>query len=240
LAIVLILTFGLSASAAGPPPDIARRVAQKETATRDARAHYTYRQSVTVEELDNRGARGGEYREVRDIVFSPLGERSEQVIGSPRNTLRRLILTEVDFRDIREIQPFVLTTEDLRLYEVRYRGEESMDDVDCWVLQVRPRQILDGQRLFDGLLWVSRADFAVVRMEGRAVPEIHDGKTENLFPRFTTLRQPVDGTHWFPYFTYSDDVLPFSTGPLRTRMTIRYTDYKRFGAESSVTYEQPR
>jgi hypothetical protein len=237
---VLILTFGCSALASGPPPDIARRVAEKETATNEARAHYTYRQSVVVEELDERGGRTGDYREERDVVFSPLGERTERMLGAPRNRLKRLVLTDEDFRDIREVQPFVMTTDELRRYEIRYRGDERMDDVDCWVLQVRPRQILDGQRLFDGLLWVSRADFAVVRMEGRAVPEIHDGKTENLFPRFTTLRQPVDGTHWFPYFTYSDDVLPFSTGPLRTRMTIRYTDYKRFGAESSVTYEQPR
>ncbi len=214
-------------------------MALKETETRDARAHYTYRQSVAVEELDNRGARAGEYREVRDVIFSPLGERTEQMVGAPVKSLKRLILTEEDFRDIREIQPFVMTADELWNYETRYRGEERMDDVDCWVLQVRPRQILQGQRLFDGLLWVSRRDYAIVRMEGRAVPQIYSGKHENLFPRFTTLRRPVDGKHWFPYFTYSDDVLPFRTGPLRLRMSIRYTDYKRFEAESTVTFERP-
>lgn len=211
----------------------------KETETRDARAHYTYRQSVAVEELDDRGMRAGQYREVRDIIFSPTGERTEQLVGGPVRNLKRLVLTEEDFRDIREIQPFVMTTDELWNYETRYRGEERIDDVDCWVLQVRPRQILQGQRLFDGLLWVSRRDYAIVRMEGRAVPQIYSGKTENLFPRFTTLRRPVDGKHWFPYFTYSDDVLPFRSGPLRVRMSIRYTEYKRFEAESSVTFEQP-
>jgi hypothetical protein len=125
-------------------------------------------------------------------------------------------------------------------YETRFRGDERMDDVDCWVLQVRPRQILQGQRLFDGMLWVAKENYSIVRMEGQAVPQIYRAKSENLFPRFTTLRKPVDGAHWFPYFTFADDTLPFRTGPLRIRMTIRYTNYKRFGAESSVTFEGPK
>ncbi|HWQ55064.1 MAG TPA: hypothetical protein VN442_15360 [Bryobacteraceae bacterium] len=238
--IALILTSVIPATAQQPPPDLARRVAQMETATRDARGHYTYRQSVSVQELDSRGARLGEYREVRDIVFSPAGERTEQIVEAPRSSLKRLVLTEEDFRDVREIQPFVMTTDELWIYETRFRGEEKMDDVDCWVLQVRPRQTLQGQRLFDGMLWVAKTDYSIVRMEGQAVPRIYSGNNENLFPRFTTLRKPVDGKHWFPYFTYSDDVLPFRTGPLRTRMTIRYTDYKRFGAESSVAFDEPK
>lgn len=219
-----------------PPPDLARRVAKRETATRAARDQYTYRQSVTVEELDQRGSRTGDYKEARDIIFSPARERTEQMIGSPSRNLKRLILTEEDFQDIRDIQPFVMTEDQLWNYETRFRGEEKMDDVDCWVLQVRPRQILQGQRLFDGMLWVGKSDFSIVRLEGQAVPQVYRGKSENLFPRFTTLRKAVDGTHWFPYFTYADDTLPFRTGPQRIRLTIRYTNYKRFGAESSVTF----
>jgi hypothetical protein len=222
-----------------PPPDLARRVARAESAMRAARDHYTYRQSVVIEELDNRGARAGDYREMREIIFSPERERMEQFVGAPRLNLKRLVLTEEDFRDIREIQPFVMPEEQLWLYDTRFRGEETMDDVDCWVLQVRPRQILHGQRLFDGLLWISKKDFVIVRMEGQAVPQIQTLSRENLFPRFTTVRRPIDGKHWFPAVTYSDDTLHFRSGPLRVKMTIRYTDYKRFGAESSVTFEKP-
>jgi hypothetical protein len=207
---------------------------------RAARDHYTYRQSVTVEELDSRGMRAGEYREVRDVIFSPSGERTEQISGTPLRNLKRLVLTDEDFRDLRDIQPFVMTEDQLWNYETRFRGEENMDDVDCWVLQVRPRQILQGQRLFDGVLWVSKQDYTIVRMEGQAVPQIYNPKSENLFPRFTTLRRPVDGSNWFPYFTYADDTLPFRSGPLRVRLTVKYTDYKRFGAESSVTFDKPK
>jgi hypothetical protein len=221
-----------------PPPDLARRVARRETETQAARNDYTYRQSVTIDEFDSRGGRAGEYREVRDIIFSPQHERTEQMIGQPFKNLKRLILTDEDFRDIRNIQPFVIPQEQLSIYETKFRGEEKMDDIDCWVLQVRPRQILQGQRLFEGLLWADKRDYSVVRMEGQAVPQIISTKSENLFPRFTSIRKPIDGKHWFPVTTYSDDTLNFRSGPIRTRMTIRYSNYKKFGAESTVTFEK--
>jgi hypothetical protein len=240
----VILAFALCAppalAAGEPPADLARRAARRETATENARNQYTYRQSVVLEEYAERGGTGGQYREVRDVIFTPAGERTEKLVGTPLVNLRRLVLTPEDFRDIREIQPLVLTSEMLHLYETRFRGEEKMDDVDCWVLEARPRQILSGQRLFEGLLWIARQDYSIVRMEGRAVPQIRTLKSENLFPRFTTLRRPVDGEHWFPVHTFADDVLEFRTGGVRIRLNIRYSEYKRFGAESTVRFGDPK
>lgn len=199
------------------------------------RSHYTYRQSVRIEEFASGGGRPGEYREVRDVIFSPSGERTEKFIGKPVKNLVRLGLTDEDFRDIREVQPFVLSQEQARLYESRYKGEETIDGNACFVLEVKPRQILQDQRLFEGLLWATQDDFSVIRMQGRAVPQ-HLGKSENLFPRFTTVRERVDG-FWFPALTAGDDTLPFRAGPIRMKLTIRYSDYKRFGAESKVTFK---
>ena len=194
-----------------------------------------YRQTVTLEELDNRGGARGQYKEIRDIIFSPKHERSEDVVGHPENTLKNLILTAEDFRDIRDIQPLVLTEDRLWNYETKPRGEEMVDDVDCWVLQVRPRQILSEQRFFDGLLWVDKKDYNIVRMEGQAVPQIRTTKTENLFPKFTTIRKPIDGKHWFPIYTFADDTLFFRGGPQRERLRIAYSNYRRFSAESTFT-----
>lgn len=213
-------------------------MAGRESETQATRNRYTYRQSVTIEELNTRGGKAGEYREMRDVIFSPERERIEQLIGRPVKTLQHLVLTEEDFRDIREIQPFVLVEDTLFIYEIKFRGEEKVDDGDCYVLQVRPRQILQGQRLFDGLLWVSKTDYSIVRTEGQAVPQIRSTKQENLFPRFTTIRHPVDGQHWFPAYTYADDTLHFRTGPQRIRLMIRYSQYKKFGSESSITFDK--
>jgi hypothetical protein len=213
-------------------------VAQREASNERERQNYTYRQTVVLEELTPSGARSGEYREVRDIIFSPDGERTEKIAGQPRNLLRSLRMTDEDFRDIREVQPLLLTPDRLWIYETRYRGEETVDGVDCWVLQIRPRQILDGQRLFDGLLWVNRTDYSIVRSEGQAVPQILRTGRENLFPRFTTLRQPFEGKYWFPVHTHADDTLPFRSGAQRIRMTIRYENYQRFSAESTLRFEK--
>jgi hypothetical protein len=44
----------------------------------------------------------------------------------------------------------------------------------------------------------------------------------------------LDGKHWFPIYTYSDDTLQFRTGPQRVRMRLAYSNYKKFGAESTL------
>lgn len=214
-----------------------KRAAARETENEAARNEYTYRQTVVIADLDQHGAQLGEYREVRDIVFSPTMVRSEQVVEKARNSLKRLQLTEEDFRDIRDIQPMLITRDNAFMYETKPKGEEVMDGVDCWVLQVRPRQILDGQRLFDGMIWISKEELAVVRLEGQAVPQIQTTKKENLFPHFTTIRQKVEGKFWFPVTTYADDTLQFRTGPQRIRMTIRYANYKKFSADSKIDYK---
>jgi hypothetical protein len=222
------------AGAQDPPPNLAKLVAHRETETEIERNEYTYRQGVTIEELDDHGMARGQYRETRDVIFSPRHDRTEQMVGSASNALKNLILTEEDFQDIRNIQPLVLTEDRLWNYETKPRGDETVDEVDCWVLQVRPRQILQGQRFFDGMIWVDKKDYNIVRMEGQAVPQIRTTKTENLFPRFTTIRKPLDGKHWFPVYTYADDTLQFRTGPQRIRLRIAYSNYKRFGAESTL------
>lgn len=220
------------------PPNLARRIAHRESQTQAVRNEYNYRQTVVFAELDERGAMTGEYREERDVILSPEHERTERIIGKPLLTLKRLKMTDEDFQDIRGIQPFVMTEDQLWNYDTTFRGDENIDGVDCWVLQVRPRQILQGQRLFDGMLWADKKDFSIVRLEGQAVPQILSLKTENLFPRFTTVRQLVEG-YRFPVYTFADDTLPFSKGLQRVRMTIRYTQYKKFGADSVIKFEKP-
>jgi hypothetical protein len=230
------IAFILTSAAFAQPADLVRRVAENEAAAEAARGHYTYRQTVEIHDFDPRTRKTGVYRETRDVIFSPAGERTERFLSRPVMALNLLRLTDEDFRDIREVQPFLITPDRLRLYTIRYRGDEKVDGVDCWVLDVRPRQTLDGQRLFEGLFWVDRRDYSILRSEGRAVPQIVNLRSENLFPAFTTFREKVGG-HSFPVHTHADDTLHFSTGPIRIRMTIKYSDYMRFAAESTITFK---
>jgi len=192
---------------------------------------------MRLQELDSRGAESGEYHETREIIFSPDGNRTERFASEPVARLKRLVLTPEDFADLRDIQPFVMTDDQLWNYDADYKGEEPVNGFDCFVLRVRPKHILSGQRLFDGMLWVKEDDFSVIRTEGQAVPQIITSKQENLFPRFTTIRRKVNG-YWFPATTTTDDTLYFRTGPIREKLTIRYNDYRRFGSETTIRFDQ--
>ena len=231
-------------SAADPPANLAKRVAHRESETAAERGQYAYTQSLKLNEMPGgKASLGGEYRELREVVFSPSGDRTDRLIGQPVKNLKNLLLTEEDFEDFRNIQPFVMTEDQLWNYEAKYKGEEKIEGPGfegllCWVLSIKPRQILSGQRLFEGLLWIDQADFSVVRSEGQAVPQIRTGKQENLFPRFTTVRRRVNG-FWFPAITYADDTLHFRTGPIREKLMIRYNDYKKFGSETKITFQEP-
>ena len=229
--------FVAAGRAAEPPSNLAKRVAERESATAAERSHYFYTQSVHMEELDARGRRVGEYLETREVIFSPQGDRTERFVGQPQTRLRDLVMTEEDFADIRNIQPFVMTAERVWNYDVEYKGDEPVEGTDCWALRIKPKHILAGQRLFDGMLWVRQDDFSVVRSQGQAVPQIVTGKRENLFPRFTTTRKLVNG-YWFPAVTSADDTLYFRAGPVRERLTIRYNEYRRFGSETTVTFDK--
>lgn len=220
------------------PLDLVRSVAEAGSRLVAERDNYTYTQRFRFVEFTG-GVPGGRYEEVRDITFTGTGEREERHRRKPIMQLKRMRLTEEDFRDLRDVNPFVLTRETLRFYKVGYKGIEQVDGQDCHVLAVRPRQILYGQRFFDGLLWVGVEHGQVVRAGGRPVPQIHRIEDSNLFPAFITDYQPIDGKHWFPVRTEGDDILPFPTGNQRVKVLIEYSDYKRFSATSTVTFGEP-
>jgi hypothetical protein len=238
----LLLALAVFAgSAAGqstkPPQDLVQRVAAHGSLFEKELGHYTYRQTFQFFELDKKGAPRGHYRETRDILFTPAGDRTEEFVRGPVNALKFMSLTDEDFRDIRDVQPFLLNDDNLWNYDTTYKGIESIDGEVCYVYRVKPRQVLDGQRLLDGMMWVSREHQQVVRVAGQPVPQIYRESGDNLFPHFTTIYRAVDGKFWFPVKTVADDTLGFRSGLQRVRYTIDFESYKRFTAESSVQFE---
>jgi hypothetical protein len=243
--VISLLVCGIpwGAQAQQPPADLIRRVAERETQTELARANYLYQQSVELAEWNARGTRGGLYSETRDILFTPAGERRENFLKKPVDTLRFLKLTPEDFADLREVQPGLITTDRLPFYRARVKGAETVDGMDCWVISLEPRQILEGQRFFEGLIWVSQSDYSITRTEGKAVPALvrrkNGQREENLFPRFSTIRQQMPEGFWFPAITLADDDLAFQHGAVRVRLKVGYQKYQRFVAESTIKFEPP-
>jgi len=222
-----------------PAPDtqeIIRRFAAKEEEFRKARDNYTYRQIIKVQELSPEGDVGGTYEVDSDIIFTPQGQRIEKVAYAPVPTLRKISVSPEDERDLRSIQPFVLTTDDLPKYNIQYQGRKKVDELSTYVFKVGPKKLEKGERYFEGLVWVDDRDFQIVKTYGKAVPDIRKNGQENLFPRFETYREQIDGKYWFPTWTGADDTLYFSTGSQRIRMIVRYENYKQFRSTIKVTY----
>jgi hypothetical protein len=238
----LLILAAFSLQAEDAPRDLARKIAEREALAEKARAQYAYEQSLVLEDFDGNGRKGGLYTETREVIFSATGERSERFTKPAANHLKHLRMTEEDFADLRDIQPMLLTTENLIHYDVRVRGEEPVDGRDCWLIEIKPKRFLAGQRFFQGFLWADQKSYSIVRTQGQAVPPVVKTKNgereENLFARFTTLRAPQPDGHWFPVHTFADDELPFRTGPVRIRFNIRYKNYQRFGAQSTITFEK--
>jgi hypothetical protein len=232
-----------------PVAQIIQRFAEQESQFKRERDNYTYEQSFDLQTLDEDGQPDGEYRMDSDILFTPEGKRYEKVTYAPVPTLTRISLSEQDLDDLRNIQPFVLTTEELPKYNIAYVGRQHVDEISTYVFDVAPKTVEKNQRYFQGRIWVDQKDLEIVKSYGKAVPDIINkdnryytdktdafvyGKNENIFPHFETYRQNITGPYWFPTYTHADDVLNFANGPVHIRFTVRYSNYKRFGSTVKI------
>ncbi len=226
-----------------PPDTIIQKFAAKETEFRDALNHYTYRREARVQTLDDDNKVDGEWYEVDDVIFDSSGRRTERVVYAPTSTLQRVMMSPSDLQDIQHGYPFVLTTDKLPEYNITYVGKQKVDEVDCYVFDVAPKQIEKGKRYLDGRIWVDETDLQIVVTNGRMVPDDTKKGQEDLHPPFMTWRQQVDGHYWFPVYTKGEGILHFAGGngymadDVHIRDIVKYTDYKRFGSTSKIIYE---
>jgi hypothetical protein len=225
-----------------PPEQIITRFAAKETEFQDALNHYTYRRVARVQTIDDDNKVDGEWYEVDDVIFDPSGHRTEKVVYAPESTLQRVMMSESDFQDIQHGYPFVLTTAQVPEYNIKYVGRQRVDEVDCYVFDVTPKQIEKGKRYLDGRIWVDATDLQIVVTDGRMVPDDTRRGHEDLHPPFMTWRQQIDGHYWFPVYTKGEGILHFAGGPgymsqdVHIRDIVKYTNYKRFGSTSKIIY----
>jgi len=237
---------GAASSVTLPPPpmpveELIKKFAAREDALKEARGNYTYTQKILVKDYGPGGEEGGQFQQTSDIIFTPEGKRYEKVTNAPQPNLQFLIMTSEDFKDIEDIQPFVLTTEELPKYNIKYVKHEPVDELTCYVFDVSPKQVEKNKAYFDGRIWVEDQGFNIVKSYGRAIHgiKVKKGDEGQLFPRFETLRENIAGDFWFPTYTHADDILHFREGDVRIVQTIRYTNYKYFGSTIKIGTKKP-
>ena len=225
------------------PEQIIKNFAARESEFRHALNNYTYRRVVRMQEIDDDNKVTGEYYEVDDVMFDSSGRRTEKVVYAPENSLKQVMLSPSDLEDIQKGFPFVLTSEEIGQYDVKYVGRQKVDEVECYVFAVEPKTIEKKKRYFSGRVWVDSTDLQIVVTNGRMVPDEAKKGQEDLHPPFMTWREQVDGHYWFPVYTKGEGMLHFSGGhgymaqDVHLRETLKYSDYKQFGSTVKIIYE---
>jgi len=218
--------------------EIVKRFASKEKEFAAARDQYTYRQDVRVQTLEGDTPDSEGYRQVFDVSFDDKGHKVRNVVFAPQAQPMRVQMTQEDLDDIENRLPFVLTSDEIPEYDILYVGRQKQDELNTYVFDIAPKEIVGKKRYFQGRIWVDDHDYQIVKTFGKTVPDIKKKKgQENLFPKFTTWREQIDGKYWFPTYTRAEDTLKFSTGDVKIREIVKYTNYQKFGSKSTITYE---
>jgi len=214
-----------------PPEEIIKRFSQKEDTYFAARAGYTYKKTVRLEEFGPDGQPAGQLLLVVEAKPGADGKMYEKTVERPQSTLQYLEMGPEDFQALARMPAYPLTTAQLAKYDLKYLGKELVDEVDCYIFQVKPRAVERAHYFFDGIIWVDVQYLEVVKTYGKWVNDLGDTRTPTMpFAIFETYRENVDGKLWLPNYMRSDDTLNLKGRNVPVRLVIKWTEYKPISA----------
>jgi hypothetical protein len=204
----------------------------KEREFRKALSNYGFRREAVMQTIGMGRQISGEYYRVSHLTFDSQGKLQERIIKFP---IPGLPIAPEDLVDLDTIHIFAVEAEKMDQYYFKYVGKERVDELDTYIFDVGPKVMPaarpNGERFFQGRIWVDDRDMQIVKARGKGVPE---GKQR--FPTFDYYREQVDGRYWFPSYTYADEDLMLPNGNVyRIKMRIRFTDHERTGGNAKAT-----
>jgi hypothetical protein len=219
-----------------PVEEIIRRFSQKEDEYLKSRPNYGFRKSVRIQEFGPDGGLVGEFLRVTQYQKLADGRVAVMPIEKPQSTLQGVYLAPEDLDALDRIPAYPLTSGQLAKYELKFIGRELVDEVDCYIFQVKPKVVERAKAYFEGVVWVDAQYLEVVKTYGKWVTDQGDtrGIAQLPFSLFETYRENVDGRYWFPNYLRSDDTLHTKEGDIPVRLVIKWTDFKPAGAAQSV------
>ena len=223
-----------------PSEEIIRRFAAQEDEFARARAGYTYRKIVRVEEMGPDGKPTGQAEVTTTTFTGPDGAVSQKASGGQDSTLHILSLERDALESLAQIPAFPLATSQLSKYEITYEGTQPVDELATYVFRVTPKQLDRVHPYFSGLVWVDNHDLAIVKTYGRWVTEIGDISPPQLpFTMYETYRQPVSNKYWLPAYARSDSSESTKNGGVPVRLIIRWEDYQPISGNNALAPAAP-
>ena len=224
-----------------PEAEIIRRFSQKEDEYLATRMHFTYKKTIRIEEFTPDGKLSGEYVLVMEPARDEDGKLYEKVVQRPQSTMQHFFLRSEDLEGLERIPAFPLTTKQLVNYDLKYLGKEQVDEVDCYIFQVKPKTVERQKAYFDGVVWVDTKYLEVVKTYGQWMTDLGPMRVikDMPFGLFETYRENVEGKYWFPSYSRSDDTAELKGQQIPVRMVIKWTDFKPLQAPQSATTANP-
>ena len=224
-----------------PESEIIKRLSQKEDAFLLARLQYSYKKTVRIQEFGPDGQPDGEFTLVTQPARDAEGKLVERIAEHPKSTLKHLFLRSEDMEGLMRIPAFPLTTSQLAKYDLKYVGKEQVDEINCYLFQVKPKAVERVKAYFDGVVWVDDKYLEVVKTYGKWITELGDVQSikDLPFALFETYRENVDGKYWFPNYSRSDDTLTLKGNEVPMRIIIKWTDFKPMATATTAPTTAP-
>jgi hypothetical protein len=219
-----------------PEAEIIKRLSEKEDAYARARALFTYKRTVRIQEFGPDGQPAGEFVLVTQPARDADGKPIEKVAERPHSTMQHLFLNSEDVEGLQRIPPFPLTSSQLAKYDLKYIGKEQVDEISCYIFQVKPKVVDRVKAYFNGVVWVDDKYLDVVKTYGKWVTDQGDMRVISQLPfsLFETYRENVDGKYWFPSYSRSDDTLDLKGLQVPVRVVVKWTDFKPLAGASAA------
>jgi hypothetical protein len=210
-----------------PPEEIIRRFSQKEDQYMTARPTYGFRKTIRIDEFDRDGKLVGQYLSVSEQVRAANGRIVSKVIEHPQNSLHLVTLEPEEVKEFDRIPPFPINSGQLAKYDLKFIGDEQIDEILCYIFQVKPKGVDRTNAYFEGVIWVDAKYLEVVKTYGKWVNELGDVKIAKMpFTTFETYRENVDGKYWFPNYLRSDETVHLKDGDYPIRLVIKWGEFK--------------
>ena len=145
--------------------EIAVRMARRNAERQAALARYTSDRTYRVEYKGTGGEHHGEM--VVHVEYTAPGQKHLTVVSESGSklicdkVLRRMVASEEEASANTNKKQMALLPEN---YNIELVGQETVDGVRTWVLQVSPK--VESKFMYRGRVWVSMDDYAMVRLLG--------------------------------------------------------------------------
>lgn len=154
-------------------------------------------------------------------------------------------------RDREHVEAKAAVDDALNVLTVTMVRRESLQNVDAIVLTFTPRANVSARtrggravQAFSGTAWVGEADHELMKVEVEAIKPLRIGlglvASLSKGSKASFERRRVDGDEWLPAratYDIAGRLLLFKG--LRERSSIEYTDYRKFGVDTSAVVSLP-